>query len=93
MERTLVSTEKAYKNLKAVATLLEAVDSEGILYSVGDCYLDFGQNWMWTTIIAHDPNSQNKVLSSWQALTPRQWKEIEAAETIEELAEIASKIK
>jgi hypothetical protein len=37
-------------------------------YTVEDLYFDYGQNWMWTTIIAHKENERG---GGWQALTPK----------------------
>ena len=37
-------------------------------YTVEDLYFDYGQNWMWTTIIAHRQNERG---GGWQALTPK----------------------
>ena len=91
MERVLTRNEQAYKNLMAVAKLLEAKDKNGIMYEVQDCYLDFGAGTLQTTIIAHDPN-ESGVLASYQAINPIQWKDITNAETIEQLLEIAHNI-
>lgn len=93
MERVLMSNEKEYKNLVAVAKMLEATEEDSLEYRVSDCYLDFGSRLMWTTIIVHDPREDDKVLSSWQLLNPREWREITQAETIQELADIASRVR
>ena len=45
--------------------------TKGTTFTVNDCYFDLGQNWMWTTIIAHRPDGQ-----SWQALNPRDYEKI-----------------
>jgi len=79
MGRTLVRNEKAYKNMMAVAKMLEALSPNEATYTVEDTYLDYGQDWMWTTIICRKDNS------SCQILSPRQWKMIEKAETLEYL--------
>lgn len=44
-----------------------------IKYYVGDTWFDFGQRWMWTTILAHDPDSN---LGDYQALCPRDYEKI-----------------
>ena len=75
---------KEYKNLVAVASLLNAISDNG--YYVGETYFDYGQDWVWTTIMYH---------SKWgdvQALYPRQWEEILLAGSIEELAKIAKEL-
>ena len=90
-ERILRSDEKGFKNLVAVAKLLEAFSPNGIRYEVGVTYLDYGQDWKWSTIIAQDPN-EDDFLRSWQALSPREWKEIVNASSPDELARIANEI-
>ena len=44
-------------------------------FSVEDTYFDYGQDWKYTTIIAHNP-SAGSVLSSYQALTPKNQEQI-----------------
>ena len=78
MERTLQSNEQEYKNLKAVAAMLEALSAHGATYIVEDVYLDFGQKWMWTTIL-------RKGFAECQILSPRQWKMITTAEKLNDL--------
>ena len=46
---------------------------KGITYKVEDTYFDLGQNWMWTTIIAYDPDC---FCGSYQALCPRDYEKI-----------------
>jgi hypothetical protein len=46
---------------------------KGITYKVEDTWFDYGQNWMWTTIIAYDPDS---FTGSYQALCPRDYEKI-----------------
>lgn len=48
---------------------------KGITYKVEDTWFDYGQRWMWTTIIAHDPN-QSAWCESYQALCPRDYERI-----------------
>ena len=86
MERTLERTERAYKNMEAVAKMLEATSENGARYEVEDVYLDIGQNWMWTTICRKD-------YRECQVLYPRQWKDICMATTLEELAQAAEAVK
>lgn len=78
MERTLQSNEQEYKNLKAVAAMLEALSAHSATYIVEDVYLDFGQKWMWTTII-------RKGYSECQILSPRQWEMVTMATSSNEL--------
>lgn len=42
-------------------------------FVVKDTYLDYGADWMWTTIICLDENDHN---DHFQTLYPRDWEEI-----------------
>ena len=75
-----------YKQLEAVAKMLEAVSPYGATYEVRDVYFDFGQDWWWTTICREG-------WSECQVLSPRQWENILLAGNIKELAEIAEDIR
>lgn len=91
-ERTLHSVEdkKAMNNLIAVVAIFNTT-SDKIVYTVEDCYFDIGQNWMWTTIIAHKDNSDS-VLSSYQAVNSKEWKLITEAKDTMELLEVAKSL-
>ena len=86
MERTLNRNEIGYKNLKAVAAMLEALSANGAKYVVQDVYLDLGQDWMWTTIC-------RRGWRECQVLNPRDWKRIVVATTANELAEVVEAIR
>ena len=93
MERILDREERAYKNMVAVAAMLEATSVKGFHYYVNECYFDMGQNWMWTTILCRDKSLKpDDVLASWQELSPRQWKAIEAATSVADLTAIVEDI-
>lgn len=69
----MTNTIKVYPNGSNEHRLLETVASEltkrsaaGFTYDVEDVYFDFGQDWMWTTIVVHTPSNE-----SWQILSPR----------------------
>lgn len=79
--RTITKGTKEFKNLQAVAKMLEADSANGYRYEVEDCYFDFGQDWMQTTIICHN-DSETGVLHSWQAINPRQWDLVTSADCI-----------
>ena len=67
-ERVIERNEQEYKNLQAIADSLTINSKNGYVYKVRDTYLDFGQDWKWTTIIRED--------ARWggvQILSPRQW--------------------
>lgn len=82
-KRTLDRYEQGFKNMAAVAKMLEALSPNGTAYVICDVYLDFGQNWMWTTICTE----------SCQILCPRDWEDICTATTAAELAEIVDRIR
>ena len=63
----------AYEMLEKAAMIMTASSKSGTVYKVEETYFDYGQKWMWTTIIAHNPNSQ---WGGYQALNPRQQAEI-----------------
>lgn len=66
--REYTATETGYKALGYVAALMnDRAESLGYkpLYTVGNCYFDYGQDWMWTTILYGAGTS-----GSFQALYP-----------------------
>ena len=78
---------KAYKNLRAVAAMLEATSPRGYRYEVRDVYFDYGQDWMWTTIICTDPSKESEITRSWQVPCPRDWAKVLMADSLAELVE------
>ena len=72
-ERVLYRDEQAYKNMQAVAGVLTINSPKGYYYRVKNVYLDFGQDWMWTTICREGEHA-------CQILSPRQWKMIVEAD-------------
>lgn len=54
-----------YKRLERAAKILTAASPRKFTYKVEDTYFDFGQNWLWTTIICYRPSGE-----SYQALYP-----------------------
>lgn len=76
----------------AAAKLLEAVSESGYRYEVENCYFDLGQDWMWTTIIAHNDKEEG-ILSSWQAVNPKQWEEVIYCNTVEDVANAVNEIR
>ena len=75
-----------YEKLEIVAMMLTNRSPLGYNYKVGETYFDFGQDWKWTTIIAE------KEYDSYQALNPKEHKEIFLANTYEEFTHIAENI-
>lgn len=90
--RTIGRSTQEYKNLMAAAKLLEAVSESGYRYEVENCYFDYGQDWMWTTIIAYNDKEEG-VLSSWQAVNPKQWEEVIYCNTVEDVANAVNEIR
>ena len=74
-----------YQKLKIAAQMLTTFSTKEIEFLVEDVYFDYGQDWIWTTIIAHDPK-ETGILHSWQALSPRQQEPIILANNPLELA-------
>ena len=68
MQCTFKEDEEEYQSLKEFAELLTKNSPNKELYEVGDCYLDAGQGWVWTTIL-------NKT-EGYQAIDPREWFDI-----------------
>ena len=69
--RTYAPTEAEYKALTKAALLLTITSETGTTYRVEETYFDYGQDWKWTTIVAHSPK-----YGSYQALTPRRFEDI-----------------
>lgn len=84
-ERILSKNEIEYHKLDVVATILENESKNHAKYIVQDVYLDFGANWMWTTIC-------RKGYLDCQVLSPREWQKIILAESFTELVDIAHEI-
>lgn len=62
---TFSSFSPEYAKLSAICILLNSMSPNKINYRVEDTYFDYGQDWRWTTIIAHRNNGD-----SWQAIYP-----------------------
>lgn len=84
-ERVIERREPEYKKFQFVATALELDSKHNARYIVDETYLDFGQDWLWTTII-------RKGFSECQILNPRQWKEIMLAKRTEDLVKVVRNI-
>lgn len=69
-----------YKKLQHAAQELTDTSKTGKVYLVEETYFDFGQNWSWTTIIAHRSDG-----ATWQAINPAQQEQILLAEDIPEV--------
>ncbi len=76
------------KSLELMASILTFLSPGRRQYYVGETYFDYGQDWKWTTILAEHRTSFS---DSYQALYPRLQREILAAETVDEMLELAWK--
>lgn len=85
MARVFQDYELEYQKLKLVADMLTTFSPNGTVYIVEVTYLDFGQDWKWTTIISDSKDS-------WQILNPREWEKIVESDNIDELFEIAKEV-
>jgi len=89
--KTFAKGTQEYKNLEAAAALMTAFSPKGIIYRVQETYFDYGQDWMWTTIIAYE-DSPRWGRDSWQALNPREQEEICLTSNVKELAKVVEKV-
>lgn len=69
--KVLEKDSNEYFQLKVACQIFEEL-TEDMCFKVEDIYFDMGQNWMWSTIVAYNDRDG----SSFQALNPRDWKEI-----------------
>lgn len=89
MEPCIVKPEQMeYTALRLAANGLTFKSPNRVYYTIEDVYFDYGQDWMWTTIVAHRPDGD-----SWQALTPAQWEKLMMAENVGEVADIVEEIR
>ena len=80
-ERVLEKDEIAYKNMEEIVNLLNMSNivskkDKEIVFYVKDVYLDYGADWLWTTIIVNSKDENDDDFISYQLLTPNQWLEI-----------------
>ena len=85
-ERILSKNEIEYSKLETAARMLESKSPNKAQYVIEDVYLDFGSNWMWTTII-------RKGYRECQVLSPRDWENIMLADSFTELEQITDEIR
>lgn len=55
--------------------------------SIKKVYFDMGQNWMWTTFIVTDTDTDEE----WQAMNPNEWLEVVNETDIGKLTDLAWK--
>lgn len=72
MQCTFKEDSEEYYSLKEFAELLTKNSPNKEIYIVGDCYLDIGQNWMWTTILNKTKGYQAICSSEWFDIVNRE---------------------
>ena len=68
--RTYAKGTDGYERLSKAAEILTLISPKGWKYHVGDCYFDLGQDWMHTTILCNNGETE------WQAVCPRDYEKI-----------------
>ena len=86
--RVLEKGSDEYKRLETVAKVLEIFSKNKRRYWVGDCYLDYGSGWMWTTILRNSDSGTDV-----QVLSPREWEAIMAIDTLADMSKIIEDIR
>lgn len=76
-----------YQNLARAAALMTGKSPRGYHYTVGDCYFDFGQGWVWTTIL-----SDGGEWGGYQALNPREQEMIVLASSVAEIEAVVDEV-
>ena len=84
--KTFKLGDPEFENLYKLADILTRKSPNKYVYYVGDTYFDFGQNWMWTTVLCRGG------WSSYQALNPREQEEAILANSDAELEKIADSV-
>ena len=69
-----------YNRLVAAANRMNTLSPRGLHYYVGDTYFDYGQGWMWTTILRVDD-----MFGSVQVLCPAEQRNIVNAAKISDI--------
>ena len=63
-----------YDILSCAAIMMTHMDTNNNRYFVQDTYFDFGQDWLYTTIIKENLNETSQILRTSQALCPNDQK-------------------
>lgn len=70
--KTFTADSPEYARLAEAAQRMTERSPLGYRYYVSDTYFDFGQGWVWTTIICDNHGE----FGGYQALSPRQQEEV-----------------
>lgn len=85
--RLIDNDEVEYKKLTALAEFLTAKSPRHYEYYVGNTYFDFGQNWLWTTVLC-----RTLFGSTYQAINAREQERAILATTEEDMLTLADDI-
>ncbi len=82
---------REYELLEKLAMILTCKSPRKYRYLVGQTYFDYGQGWMWTTVLC-DTGSAG-ITGRYQALNPREQEEILQSDgSFEAVAAIADEV-
>ena len=72
-----------------IATMEWMSENKNFKYdvSIKKIYFDIDQNWMWTTFVVTDEDTDEE----WQAMTPKEWLEVVNETDIGKLTDLAWK--
>lgn len=76
--KTFSPESDEYKKLDVAAKLLTVKSPRRYNYRVGETYFDFGQNWVWTTVLCDGGD-----WGGYQALNPRNQEAVIEADNLE----------
>lgn len=76
------------KRLELAASLMTFLSPKRKQYEVKECYFDFDQKWVWSTILCDTDDEWG----GYQAINPAQQSAIIGAETVEDMQEIVREI-
>ncbi len=76
------------KKLRKLAHFLTAMSPNDYEYYVDDIYFDYGQNWMYTTVVCRGDGRWG----GWQALNPREQEAVFFAQSTSDLHKIAEEV-
>ena len=81
--------ERTAMEVFEMATMEWMVENKNFKYdiSIKKVYFDMGQNWMWTTFIVTDEDTDEE----WQAMNPKEWLEVVNETDIGKLTDLAWK--